>query len=360
MRRREFIKVAVGSATAWTYAARAQQLERRPRIGVLMNRRADNPEGQARLTAFQQALEKLGWNDGGNVSIDIRWGEDDIGREDKYAADLVALTPDVILASGSLSVAALRRVSRTLPVVFIGVTDPVGAGFVDSLARPGGNITGFMIYEYSFGGKRLELLKQIAPTVTRAAVFRDPDNPAGGAEFAAIQAAAQTLRMEVSPIDSRRDADEIERAITTFARSPNAGLILTPNSSVSVPLDLVVTLAAKYKLPVVYPFRYMPIAAHRCLFIRLSPDARPLSDNSGHWTGANGRVVASLIPRELEATITPVTERMSNAQLDAIIARGIEGGLDPAAPDQEGADHSVDRRASAASSLRRTHRLPAL
>ena len=233
MQRREFITLVGGAAATWPLAARAQS-DRMPRIGVLMNRAADNPEGQARVAAFLQALQQLGWSDGSNVRIDTRWGEDDIDLERKYPAELIALKPDVILASGSLSVAALRRINRTLPIVFVGVTDPVGAGFVDSLARPGGNVTGFMIYEYSFGGKRLELLKQIAPSVARAAVFRDPDNTSANAEFAAIQAAAQSLKVEIRPVDSRRNAREIERAISMFAQSPNGGLILTPGSQASL------------------------------------------------------------------------------------------------------------------------------
>jgi len=241
----------------WPLAAQAQQPEQMRRIGVLMNRAADDREGQARLAAFQQALQQLGWSDGRNMRIDTRWGEDDVDRERKYAAELVALAPDIILASGTLSVAALQHISRTLPIVFVGVTDPVGAGIVDSLARPGGNTTGFMIYEYSLSGKWLELLKQITPSVTRVAVIRNPDNPVGVAVFSAIQAAAQPLGVEVSPVDSRRDAGEIERAITTFASSPNGGLILTPNASSSVHYDLIITLAAQHKLPAVYPFRYM-------------------------------------------------------------------------------------------------------
>jgi putative ABC transport system substrate-binding protein len=261
MKRREFITLLGGAAVvllALPRAARAQQPEQMRRIGVLMNRAADDPEGQARIAAFQQALQQLGWNDGRNVRIDKRWGEDDVDRERRAAAELVALAPDIFFASGTLSVAALQKVSRTVPIVFVGVTDPVGAGVVDSLARPGGNVTGFMIYEYSFGGKRLELLKQIAPSVTRVAVLRDPANPAGSAEFAAIQAVAHSLMVQVSPVDSRRDAGEIERAITAFARSPNGGLILTPNAAaVSVNRDLIITLAAQHKLPAVYPFRYM-------------------------------------------------------------------------------------------------------
>jgi putative ABC transport system substrate-binding protein len=257
VRRREFITLIGGATAAWPLAARAQQSNQTRRIGVLMNRAENNPEGQARLTAFRQALRKLGWIDANNVRIDIRWGEDDIDRERTSAAELVALAPDVILASGTLSVAALLRLNRTLPIVFVGVTDPLGAGFVDSLARPGGFVTGFMIYEYSFGGKRLELLKQIAPSVTRVAVLRDPSNPAGSAEFATMQIAAQSLKMEVSPLDSRRDDVEIERAIAAFARLPNGGLILVPNASVSVRRDLIVRLAAQHRLPAIYPFRYM-------------------------------------------------------------------------------------------------------
>ena len=223
---------------------------------MLMNRAAESAEGQARVAAFTQSLHQLGWTDGRDVRIDIRWGEDKIDLERKYAAELIALGPEIVFASGTLSVIALQGTSRTLPIVFVGVTDPVGASLVDSLARPGGNATGFMIYEYSFGGKRLELLKQIAPGVTRVAVLRDPSNPAGGAEFAAIQALAQSLKLDVSPVDTRRDAGEIERAITTFARTANGGLIVTPNASASVHRDLIVALAARHRLPAVYPFRY--------------------------------------------------------------------------------------------------------
>ena len=222
MKRRDFIALA-GAAASLPFAARAQQAERKRRIAVLMNRAADDPEGQARLAAFHQALQKLGWDDGSNVQIDTRWGADDVEQERKAAAELLALAPDVVFASGTLSVAALQNISHGLPIVFVGVTDPVGAGFVDSLARPGGNVTGFMIYEYSFGGKRLELLKQIAPNVTRAAVLRDPANPAGSAEFAAIQALAQALGVEVSPIDSRRDEDRLSALSPPLPALPMPG-----------------------------------------------------------------------------------------------------------------------------------------
>jgi ABC-type uncharacterized transport system substrate-binding protein len=249
--RRDFV-LLVSSTAAWPFGARAQQPERVRRIGVLMNRAADNPEGQDRLAAFHQGLQELGWSVGRNVRIETRWGEDDADRERKYAAELVALAPDIILASGTLSVAALQQVSRILPIVFAGVTDPVGAGFVDSLARPGGNTTGFMIYEYSVGGKWLEILKQIAPGVTRVAVIRNPANPAAGAMFGAIQNAAQSLGVEISPINvSVRDAGEIERAVAAFARSPNGGLVVTQTAS-AVQRHLITTVAVRYKLPAVY------------------------------------------------------------------------------------------------------------
>jgi putative ABC transport system substrate-binding protein len=264
MQRRKFITL-FGGAAAWPLAARAQQPERVRRIGVLMNRAADNPEGQDRLAAFHQGLQELGWSVGRNVRIDTRWGEDDADRERKYAAELVALAPDLILTSGTLSVAALQHVSRTLPIVFAAVTDPVGAGFVDSLARPGGNATGFMIYEYSLSAKWLELLKQIAPSVTRVAVIRNPDNPAGMAVFGAIQNAAQSLGVEVSPVSvSVRDAGEFERIIATFARSPNGGLVVTQTAS-AVQRDLIITVAARYKLPAVYSLSYNVTSSGGCL-----------------------------------------------------------------------------------------------
>jgi putative tryptophan/tyrosine transport system substrate-binding protein len=254
MRRREFITLMGGAAAAWPLAARAQQPEPMRRIGVLMNRAADQPEGQAEVAAFQKALQQLGWNDGRNVRLDIRWSANDVDLDRKYAAELVALAPDVVLANGTLSVAALQRVTRNLSIVFVGVSDPVGAGFVDSLARPGGNVTGFMIFEYSLSGKWLELLKQIAPSVTRAAVLRDSVNPAGIAQFGAIQAAAQSLGVEVSPV-SIRDAGEIERAIAAFARSANSGLIVTPSAGTSVHQNLIIALAAQHRLPAVYALR---------------------------------------------------------------------------------------------------------
>jgi putative tryptophan/tyrosine transport system substrate-binding protein len=248
MRRRQFIAL-IGGAAAWPLAAGAQQPEQMRRIGVLMNRAADDPDGQACVATFQQTLQQLGWSDGGNVRIDTRWGANDVDRDRRYAAELAALAPDVVLAAGTLSVAALQHVTRSLQIVFVQVSDPVGAGLVDTLARPGGSTTGFMIFEYSLSGKWLELLKQIAPRVTRAGVLRDSANPAGIAQFGAIQAAAQSLGVEVSPL-SVHDAAEIERAVAAFARSANGGLIVT--GSAEVHHDLITKLAVRYKLPAVY------------------------------------------------------------------------------------------------------------
>src|SRR5262245_25177795 len=249
-RRRAFITL-LGGAAAWPLAARAQQRH----IGVLMNLAADDPESQHRMTAFVQGLQQLGWTDGRNVRIETRWGAADVDRFRSYAAALVALAPDVILASGQPSVVALQHATRTVPIVFLQVADPVGAGFVASLARPGGNATGFTVFEYSISGKWLELLKEVAPSVTRAAIIRDAAITGGTGQFAAIQAVAPPLGIEVSPIGVR-DAGEIERAIGAFARSSNGGLIVTGSTLAAVHRDLIVTLAAQHKLPAVYSFRY--------------------------------------------------------------------------------------------------------
>jgi putative ABC transport system substrate-binding protein len=254
MRRREFITAIAGSAVAWPLAARAQQPDKMRRIGVLMQFSADDPEGQRMVAALQQALQRLGWSEGRDVQIDIRWGRNDVDRDRKYAAELIALAPDVILGSGTLQVAALQHVTHALPIVFVGVSDPVGAGFIDSLARPGGNVTGFMIFEYSMSGKWLELLKQITPRLTRAAVLRDAINPAGIAQFGAIRATASSLGVDVSPIGVRDDG-EIKRALAAFARSADGGLVVTPSAGVSGYRNLIIALAAQYKLPAVYAFR---------------------------------------------------------------------------------------------------------
>jgi len=265
--RRQFIGL-LGGAAAWPLAAHAQQSERMRRIGVLMNRAADDPQGQARLSAFQQALQQLGWIDGRNARIDIRWHENDADRVRTYVQELIALAPDIILADGTPSVTALQHVTRTLPIVFAVVGDPVGAGFVDSLSRPGGNVTGFMVWEYSFSGKWLELLKQIAPQVTRAAVIRDPTVSVGTAEFSSIQAVAPALGVEVTPIGVE-DIGVIERAVEGLARSANGGLIVTGGAYPVVTRDLIITLAARHKLPAVYPFRDMVTAGG---LVSYSPD----------------------------------------------------------------------------------------
>ena len=225
------------------------------RIGVLLPATADDPEFQARVAAFVQGLQQLGWTEGRNVRIDIRWGAGDAERIRRYAAELVALAPDVILAAGGATVGPLFQATRTVPIVFTLTPDPVGAGFVDSLARPGGNVTGFTNFEFGIGVKWLELLKEIAPRVTRAAVLRDPTIPAGIGEFGAIQAVAPSVGIELRPIDVR-EAGEIERAVTAFARSSNNGLIVSSNALASVHRNLIVTLAARHRLPAVYPFRF--------------------------------------------------------------------------------------------------------
>jgi putative ABC transport system substrate-binding protein len=256
MQRRDFIRLLGGATAAWPLAARAQQSNRVRRIGVLMAATADDPDYQARIAAFQQGLQQLGWSDGRNVHIDTRWATtkpDDIRR---HAAELAALAPDVILAgTGTATVAPLLQATRTVPIVFAVVIDPVGAGFVDSLARPGGNATGFTVFEYGMSGKWLELLKQIAPAVTRAAVLRDPTIASGIGQFAAVQAVAPSLGVDLSAVDVR-DAGEIERAVTAFARSSIGGLIVTASALATRHRDLIIALAARLRLPAVYPYRY--------------------------------------------------------------------------------------------------------
>jgi len=238
MNRREAITLlGSGMAFAWPLAAHAQQADRMRRVGVLVNLAADDPNGKARLAAFLQGLQELGWIDGRNVRIDHRWAADDAERYRRYAAELVALAPDIILASGSQSVAALQQTTRTVPIVFASVIDPVGAGFVASLAHPGGNATGFTAFEYSMSGKLLELLKEIVPGVKRVAVLRDPAIAAGIGQFAAIQSASSSFGVELSTIDVR-DADEIERAIAAFARGSNGSLIVTGGAGTAVYREL--------------------------------------------------------------------------------------------------------------------------
>ena len=254
MKRRAFITF-LGGAAAWPLAARAQQPERMRRIGVLMNLAAADPESTARVTAFAQGLQESGWTIGRNVQIDTRWAAADADLFRRYAAELVALAPDVILASGSPAIMSLQQLTRTVPIVFVNIVDPVGAGFVESLARPGGNATGFVLYEYGMSAKWLELLKEIVPPLKLAAVLRDPAIASGAGQYAVIQAAAPSLGVELRAVGVR-DAGEIERAITAFARSSNGGLIVTGSPLTLVHRDLIITLAARHRLPAVYPFRY--------------------------------------------------------------------------------------------------------
>ena len=251
MKRREFLTLLGGTAAAWPLAARAQQGERMRRIGVLTNLVADDPEAQARVGAFLQGLQELGWAVGRNMRIEYRWGAGDADRTRGYAAELVALAPDVILTSGASALAPLLQATRSVPVVFAQVPDPVGAGFVNSLARPGGNTTGFITYEYGLSGKWLELLTQIAPSVTRAAVIRDPAVSAGTDQWGAIQAVAPSVRVLVSPVNVR-DAGEIERDVAAFAHGSNSGLIVTASALAIRHRNLIVTLAARHRLPAVY------------------------------------------------------------------------------------------------------------
>ena len=251
--RRELLAALGGAAAAWPLAARAQQGERVWRIGALMSVAADDPEAPARVGAFSQGLAELGWTIGRNVRIDYRWYAGDADMARKYAVELVALAPDVVLAAGTQGVTAIQQATRSVPIVFVGVADPVGAGFVNNLARPGGNATGFMLYEYSLSGKWLELLKQIAPHVAQVAVLRDQSSASGIAQFSAIQALAPSVGVQVSPVNAR-NTNEVENGVATFARTPNGGLIVTGIPSV-IHRHLIIKLAAQYKLPAIYAYR---------------------------------------------------------------------------------------------------------
>jgi putative ABC transport system substrate-binding protein len=256
LRRREFISLLGSAAAAWPLAARAEQPGGMRRIGVLMASAADDSENQARMAAFLQGLAQLGWTDGRNVRIDARWATTNADDLRRHAAELAALAPDVLVAAtGTATLAPLLQATRTVPIVFVTVIDPVGAGFVASLARPGGNATGFTMLEYGLSGKWLELLKEIAPRMTRAAVLRDPAIASGIGQFGAVQAVAPSLGVELTPVDVR-DAPEIERAVTSFARSSNGGLIVTPSPLATRHRDLIITLAARHRLPAVYAWRY--------------------------------------------------------------------------------------------------------
>jgi putative ABC transport system substrate-binding protein len=255
MRRRDFIMFLGGAAASWPLAARAQQGSRKRRIGVLINLAQSDPAALSFVTAFAQGLQEFGWADGRNVQIEWRWGEGDAVLQQKSAAELIALAPDVILASGDGAAAPLQQATRTLPIVFANVGDPIAIGLAESLARPGGNATGFMNFEYGLSAKWLELLKEIGPRLTRVGILRNPTNAGNAGQLGAIQAAAPSLGVELSQIDAR-DPDTIERQIAAFARAPNGGLVMTAGPQGPMLRELIISLAARYRLPAIYPFRY--------------------------------------------------------------------------------------------------------
>jgi ABC-type uncharacterized transport system substrate-binding protein len=255
MKRRAFVTLLGGAAVAWLAAARAQQPERMRKVGVLMNSSADDSNGQRRLATFLQKLEELGWSDGRNVRIETRWAGAEVERGREYAAELIRLAPDVILASNAPSVSALQQGTRTLPIVFVAVADPVGSGLVASLGRPGGNVTGFTLFEYAISVKWLEMLKEMAPRLTRVAVLRDPTIATGIGQFGAIQSVAPSHGVELRPVDLR-DPREIESTLTAFAREPNGGVIVSANPLATRHRTLIITLVARLQVPAVYAFRF--------------------------------------------------------------------------------------------------------
>jgi putative ABC transport system substrate-binding protein len=315
MRRRDFITLFGGAVVAWPLAASPQQPERMRRIGVLIFQAADDPEAHARNAAFLQGLQEAGWAVGRNMRIDSRWGAGDNDRTRRYAAELVALAPDVILASGSAGVGALQQVTRTVPIVFAAVADAVGGGFVESLARPGGNITGFELFEYSIGGKWLETLKQIAPSVTRVAVIRDATLVSGGGQLGAIQSVAPSFGVQLSPVNLR-DAGEIDRTVADFARVPNGGLILTASGLAVVHRDLIITLAARHKLPTIYWDRFYVTAGG---LISYGPDS---IDTFRRAAGYVDRILKGEKPADLPVQVPTKYETAVN--LKTAKALGLE------------------------------------
>ncbi len=290
-KRREFIAM-LGSAATWPIAARAQQPTRMRRVGVLMNLAAEDPEGQARLAAFLQGLQEAGWAVGRNVRVDTRWGAGSLERIRKHTSDLIALAPDVILASTNQVIMPVQEATRTIPLVFAAVTDPVAGGIVESLARPGGNATGFTSAEYGMSAKWLELLKDIAPGIARAAVLREASNPGGLPQFVAIQAVASSFGVEVIPV-GLRDAGEIERAVTAFAQVPNGGLIVTRLAEAIMHRELIIALAARNRLPAIYPLRFFATDGG---LISYGPD---IVDQHRRAAGYVGRILYGEKPADL-------------------------------------------------------------
>jgi putative ABC transport system substrate-binding protein len=319
MGRREFVTV-LGGMAAWPVVGRAQQPgERMRRIGVFVSV-ADDSEGQTRIAAFLQALQLFGWAEGRNVRIDTRWGAGDPDLFRRYAAELVALEPDVILVSGGSGMGAMLQATRTVPVVFVQVTDPVGAGFVDSLSRPGGNTTGFTQFEYGISAKWLELLKQIAPDVTRAAVLRDPAIASGVGQFAVIQSVAPPLGVELTPVNVR-DANEIERAVMNFARSGHGGLIVSASALAVVHRDLIVRLAVRHKLPAIAPFRFHAVAGG---LISYGPDSL---DQHRRAAGYVDRLLKGEKPSELPVQAPTKYELVINLRSAKILGLTVPPAL---------------------------------
>jgi putative tryptophan/tyrosine transport system substrate-binding protein len=292
MKRRQLIRLLGGAAVAWPLGTRAQQADQMRRVGVLSSLTADDPEGQARVVAFREALQALGWTDGRNLQIDVRWSAGDAEGLRRNAADLAAHAPDVILGAGNSSIAVLLQATRSVPVVFVTATDPVGAGFVNSLARPGGNATGFLAFEYSISAKWLELLKEAAPSLARAGVLRNPAIAAAIGQFAVIQAAAPSLRVEVSALNVH-DTSEIESVVAAFARGTSGGLIVTASVLVLRGRNLIVGLAAKHKLPAVYYGRHYVTAGG---LISYGPD---WSDQYRRAAGYVDRILKGEKPADL-------------------------------------------------------------
>jgi putative ABC transport system substrate-binding protein len=303
MRRREFISLLGGWAIVWPLCGHAQQSEQVRRIAVLLPAGADDTEFQARIGAFLQGLQQSGWTIGRNVRIDIRWATANVSEVRRHAVELAALNPDIILAHGTSTMGPLLQATRTVPIVFPVLADPVAAGFVDSLARPGGNATGFMNFEYNMSGKWLELLKQLAPSVTRAAVLRDSSQGSGTSQFAVIQALAPSLRVEVTPVNTR-DHDEIQRGVTDFARAPNGGLIvLSGGGAATFHRDLIIALASRHKLPAVYFERFFVMAGG---LLSYGPD---YVDQYRHAAGYVDRILRRESPAGLPVRLPPNTKR---------------------------------------------------
>jgi putative ABC transport system substrate-binding protein len=328
LRRRQFITL-LGGAAAWSVTARAQRTDRMRRIGVLAPATADDAEFQTRVGAFLEGLQQSGWTIGQNVRIDSRWATTNAVEIRRHAEDLAALAPDAILTASSPALAALQQATRTVPIVFVSVIDPVGSGFVDSLARPGGNTTGFLLFEYSLSGKWLELPKQIAPKVTRAAVFRDSGNPSGNAQFGAIQTVAPSLGVEVSPVNLR-DASEIERTVAAFVRSANGGLIVTGSASATLYRNLIIQLAARAKLPAVYYARYFVVAGG---LISYGPD---FADQYRRAASYVDRILKGEKPANLPVQVPTKYELVINLKT----ARAL--GLDMPAPVLTRADEVIE------------------